>query len=230
MPRKFMVIGAGEERRGIAWHMIEEIREKMGQLDSIITARKDQLDVTRERDMREWIFEERPTHVVYCAGINVLDWIGAVKHHDFERIMEVNVWGFVSLMKYMAQAGIINASLVAISSDAASRPMRTSIAYCASKAALDMAVRVGARERAAEGWRVNAVSPGKVQDTAMTDYVDQRVQDLRGWTKEQAEQIEQASSPLGRSVYGVEVSEVVWSVLNGPVSMTGQIVQVNGGR
>jgi NAD(P)-dependent dehydrogenase (short-subunit alcohol dehydrogenase family) len=108
--------------------------------------------------------------------------------------------------------------------------MRTSAIYCASKAALEMAVRVASRELAPLGWRVNAVAPGKVADTPMTSYVDQRVMEIRGWTEEQASEYERQSSPLGRMVTKEEVADVILNVLNGPQAQTGEIIAVNGGR
>ena len=108
--------------------------------------------------------------------------------------------------------------------------MRTSAIYCASKAALEMAVRVASREYAPAGWRINAVAPGKVEHTPMTDYVDHRVMELRGWTMEEADDYELASTPLGRKVTKEEVAQVIEQVLFGPKAQTGEIVAVNGGR
>jgi NAD(P)-dependent dehydrogenase (short-subunit alcohol dehydrogenase family) len=108
--------------------------------------------------------------------------------------------------------------------------MRTSAVYCASKAALEMAVRVASREYAPKGWRINAVAPGKVADTPMTGYVDDRVLTLRGWSAEFAEKYELASTPLGRKITKAEVAGVIEQVLFGPAAQTGEIVAVNGGR
>jgi NAD(P)-dependent dehydrogenase (short-subunit alcohol dehydrogenase family) len=173
--------------------------------------------------------EFNPTHVVYAAGFNKLDWIPGITLKDFRRVMEVNVYGFLTLMQAL---DVIDSarSVVAITSDAAWRPMRTSAVYCSSKAALEMAVRVASREYAPKGWRINAVAPGKVAETGMTEYVDKRVLELRGWTKEFAEEYERQSSPLGRKVTKTEVAEVIESVLFGPAAQTGEIIAVNGGR
>jgi NAD(P)-dependent dehydrogenase (short-subunit alcohol dehydrogenase family) len=121
-------------------------------------------------------------------------------------------------------------SIVAISSAAARRPMRTSTIYCATKAALDQAVRVMARELASAGWRINAVAPGKVMDTNMTRYVDAKVRELRGWTEEYAQAYEAASNALGMPAMPDAVAQVVLDVLFGPPSLNGAIIDVNGGR
>jgi NAD(P)-dependent dehydrogenase (short-subunit alcohol dehydrogenase family) len=170
-----------------------------------------------------------PTHVVYSVGVHQMDWLEDVTLSDFNVLMKSNVWGFIKTMQELQALGT-PVSVVAITSDAAWRPMRTSLAYCASKAALEMAVKVASRELAPAGWRINAVAPGKVHDTAMTDYVNAAVPDLRGWTPKYAEEYERNSSVLGRPVLKSEVTKVVVDVLFGPPALTGIVVPVNGGR
>lgn len=187
-------------------------------------------DVTFYAEMARLVREVQPTDVVYSVGINVLDWIKDVDRRDFNMVMEANVWGFLNTVRVLDECGPKPSNIVVITSDAAWRPMRTSAVYCASKAALEMAVRVASREYAPAGWRINAVAPGKVADTPMTEYVDQRVLELRGWTVEAAEAYELGSTPLGRKVTRQEVAEVVHHVLFGPKAQTGEIIAVNGGR
>jgi NAD(P)-dependent dehydrogenase (short-subunit alcohol dehydrogenase family) len=180
--------------------------------------------------LRKRLAEWRPTDVVYSVGINKLDWIKDISALDFQEVMTTNVYGFINLMRMLHEDGIAPVNIVVVTSDAAWRPMRTSAVYCASKAALEMAVRVASREYAGKGWRINAVAPGKVEDTPMTEYVDERVLELRGWTKTFAEKYERDSTPLGRKVTKDEVAAVIQQVLFGPAAQTGEIIAVNGGR
>lgn len=189
-------------------------------------------DYTR---LRQHLIDFRPTHMVYSVGVNILQWSKFATKDDFLAMMMINVWGFVEAVQVLQDMhATINApyrpSVVAISSDAARRPMRTSLSYCASKAALDQAVRVLARELASEGWRINAVAPGKVLNTNMTHYVDAKVRELRGWTKEFADAYERSSNALGMPAMPDAVAQVVMDVLFGPMSMNGAIVEINGGR
>jgi NAD(P)-dependent dehydrogenase (short-subunit alcohol dehydrogenase family) len=192
------------------------------------------LDVTRD----EYAIEElgllldecSPDSVVYSVGVNELDWSWAVERKSFDRIMATNVWGFMNVLKGL-QLTSKPYSVLAITSDAAVRPMRTSMAYCASKAALDMVIRVASRELAAEGWRVNGLAPGKVVGTAMTEYVDERVPEIRGWARSWATKYELSSSPIGRHLSTTEVASVACDVLLSDVKgWTGDIITVNGGR
>jgi NAD(P)-dependent dehydrogenase (short-subunit alcohol dehydrogenase family) len=193
------------------------------------------LDVTLPDD--RWVEEFgamldecSPGYVVYAAGVNQLDWSWSLTKKTFDRIMDVNVWGFINVLRGLQLTGFPY-SVLAITSDAASRPMRTSMAYCASKAALDQVIRVASRELAGDGWRINGLAPGKVDGTAMTEYVDARVLQIRGWTEAHAEQYELASSPIGRKVWPAEVATVACDVLlSTSLAWTGDIVHVNGGR
>lgn len=181
-----------------------------------------------------------PQHIVYCAGENYLDWLGSPNvgglHEDQLRykIMDVfatNVQGFILMLDAMVPMYCAApANIVAISSDAAVRPLRTSIAYCASKAALDMAVKVAARELGPKGWRVNAVAPGMVEGTGMTKYIDRRVPFVRGWTPEEAIKYERSQEVTPGRVERWEVAQVVADVLYGPPHLNGAIIPVNGGR
>lgn len=201
----------------------------------------EQMDIFDSAKFARWMGLAQPTHLVYSIGVNELDWFGDITDEVFNRVMATNVLGFIQAVKVfaalhekrVAEFGALEfckPSIVAITSDAAWRPMRTSAVYCASKAALEMVVRVASREYAPYGWRINAVAPGKVANTPMTEYVDRRVLELRGWTEEYARAYESASSAIGRAVTKQEVAAVIEGVLFGPIGMTGEIVAVNGGR
>lgn len=172
--------------------------------------------------------------VVYSAGVNQLGWIEELDDKTVLDIYDTNVVGFMRLLQLIKKknAGAVIGhcqSIVAISSDAAERPMRTSIAYCASKAALNMAVRVAAREMAPL-VRVNAIAPGVTENTIMTAYVDAVVPAIRGWRGESAAEYERSQIPMGRRAEPAEVARVTYDVLTGPEYLTGSVITVNGGR
>lgn len=227
MERRLLVLGGTS---GIGEAFAKRAAELPSPWDSIDVIGKEKFDVNWEAAMVELITGVAPTDVVYSVGINKLDWIRDISWVDFQYVMSVNVWGFLHLIRALDRVGPKPCNVVVVTSDAAWRPMRTSAIYCASKAALEMAVRVASREYAPAGWRINAVAPGKVEHTPMTDYVDHRVMELRGWTMEEADDYELASTPLGRKVTKEEVAQVIEQVLFGPKAQTGEIVAVNGGR
>jgi NAD(P)-dependent dehydrogenase (short-subunit alcohol dehydrogenase family) len=171
------------------------------------------------------------THILYSAGINNLGWISQERMNiAMEYAFEVNCTGFITILsehrRCFPNQGF---SAVAVSSDAARIPMRGSIAYCASKAALNAAVRVAARELA-PACRVNAVAPGMVAGTPMTEYIDATIPKFRNWAPGFAQEYERQGTPTGRRATLTEVASTIVWVLTGPDQMTGAIIPINGGR
>jgi NAD(P)-dependent dehydrogenase (short-subunit alcohol dehydrogenase family) len=184
---------------------------------------------------------ETGVDIVYCAGLNLLDAIADVAEVDLWNTFDVNVMGFIRLMRAIAQKfpRDINrfqklenqqrVNVVAVASDAARTPMRRSISYCASKAALVQAVRVAARELAPY-VRINAVSPAIIDGTPMTVSIDAEVERQRGWSMVQRLEYERSMIPMGRRAEGWEVAQLVLNTLEGPVFLTGSNIEITGGK
>jgi 3-oxoacyl-[acyl-carrier protein] reductase len=110
------------------------------------------------------------------------------------------------------------ASVVVITSNLAHRGAYDRVAYSASKAGLEGAVRSLARELGPRGIRVNAVAPGLL-DTDMTHEVGP--DGFESYAQE---------VPLGRVGLASDISPLV-AFLLGPGSdyITGQVIDVDGG-
>jgi NAD(P)-dependent dehydrogenase (short-subunit alcohol dehydrogenase family) len=131
----------------------------------------------------------------------------------------------------MVQRNKNPAKIICISSDASTHPMRGSTLYCSSKAALDHAVRCAARELSPDGWVINAINPGKIDDTKMTEYIDSTVPGFRKWTPEEAYEREASQIPMGRRGTKEEIANLVYSILTTDCDyMNGSIIAVNGAR
>lgn len=212
---------------------IAELLRNMG-VTTFVPSSMDLDVVDDQNEIETAIDDEKITHLVYSAGINELCWIKDVEnphegnHANFLSLLDVNVVGFARVLSVLTRQHPLR-SAVAISSDAASRPMRGSLMYCASKAALDMAVRCAARELAPT-VRVNAISPGMTDGTLMQEYIDKTVPEFRGWTSVKARMYENSQNPMGRRATVEEIAHVTVDVLFGPEYLTGSIVTVNGGR
>jgi NAD(P)-dependent dehydrogenase (short-subunit alcohol dehydrogenase family) len=194
-----------------------------------VTATGRETDVRNEFILARTFDAIQPDAIVYCAGVNHLMWN---KEQDLGVVMDmfdVNVFGFMRVVRLALREDSRVKSIVAITSDAATRPMRTSMSYCATKAALNACVKQAARELAPH-VRVNAIAPGIIAPTGMSDYIDATVPEIRGWTPEQAFAYEASQVPIGRRGMPEEVAEVVASTLFGPAYLTGAIIEVNGGR
>jgi len=160
---------------------------------------------------------------VACAGAGAGGPLFATTVEMWRYTMDVNLTGTFLTIKHagqrIAEAG--GGAIVAISSIAGSITHRFMAPYCASKAGVEMLVKVAADELGPLRVRCNAVSPGLVptemadpllQDTAIVDdYVDQM--------------------PLRRLGRVEDVAQAV-RYLAGPESdwVTGQILPVDGGH
>jgi NAD(P)-dependent dehydrogenase (short-subunit alcohol dehydrogenase family) len=120
----------------------------------------------------------RPTHVICTVGMNEPEPPGWDPEAWYGKHFATNVTGPMRLLN--AWLGSLGADVpgeqrvrhfVAISSNSARLPRSSSAAYCASKAALSMALRVKAREAAGKGSQVAiyGYEPGLLEGTPMTD-------------------------------------------------------------
>jgi NAD(P)-dependent dehydrogenase (short-subunit alcohol dehydrogenase family) len=135
------------------------------------------LDVTDDHRAKQILLDVRPAQVVCTVGINESFslradglWEGMHKH------IAVNYIGVIALLQHWVsmlahtEVGLMPGpkQFVAISSNSAQIARRQSIPYCASKAALSMALRCAARELAGEGMLVYGYEPGLLAGTPMT--------------------------------------------------------------
>ncbi len=176
-------------------------------------------------------------YVVYSAGLNELCWADEHLMTEMEKVYRVNVFGFVALLgQIRATWPFKSFSAVGICSDAAYNPMRGSVTYCSSKAAMAMSIKVLAREWSdpaepdAPVVRVNGVAPGMVDDTPMARYIEDTVPSFRGWSAFEALKYERSMQPMGRRADKAEVAHLVADILHGPRYLNGAIVPLTGAK
>jgi NAD(P)-dependent dehydrogenase (short-subunit alcohol dehydrogenase family) len=135
------------------------------------------LDVLEREQIAHVINAVRPSQVVCTAGINVPFSLRAEgMPGGMEAHFAVNALGPMQVLQewvHMLESTEVGTmpgpkQFVAISSNSAHIARRQSIAYCASKAALSMALRCAAREIAGEGMLVYGYEPGLMAGTPMT--------------------------------------------------------------
>jgi NAD(P)-dependent dehydrogenase (short-subunit alcohol dehydrogenase family) len=185
-------------------------------------------DVTSAGRLAEYVSDNGPfPYAIYCAGIQRLGWIKDLNPEDVIDVFDVNVLGYINLLNALVkhQPG---GRVVAITSLSARIPMRGSIAYCASKAALNHAVRCAARELTPD-WHITGVMPTTVDETPLTTANDKQIMAMRGWSAEEAAAREAQWIPIGRRARKDEVADVVLDLLLGPEMLTGSIVEIAGG-
>lgn len=202
---------------------------EIGVFDKVSGTGQHCVDVRSAESIHWFINECGPfTHVAYCAGIASLQYIDQLDIQEVANVFDTNVFGFMRVMRSLALTHP-GGRVCAITSDASRVPMRGSMAYCSSKAALNMAIKQAARELA-PNWSINGVAPAMVDDTNMTRWIDATVPEFRGWTEEYAREYETMNIPMGRRALKDEVAAVVLTTLLGPSFMTGSIIDITGGK
>ncbi|HWA36576.1 MAG TPA: SDR family oxidoreductase [Burkholderiales bacterium] len=140
---------------------------------------------------------------------------------DYERIFGINLVGPFQMVRACADAlKAARGAVVNVSSVASLRGTGSSIAYAASKAALNTMTQSLARALAPE-VRVNAVLPG---------FVRTPWQDLNG--KEAGDAAERsfaAAAPLKRAIPEGDVAEAIAFLIDGARSTTGETLLVDAG-
>lgn len=179
-----LVVGARKGSLGEA--VAEQIKVAYGSDATLLTAgtsgEEDVVLDLVDGNVKELLDDYRPDHVVCTAGIN----------HDRRKYRAMDVWweshmfvnligpvrlleAYTDLTPRLARPYL--GHFVAISSNSAAIPRTGSGPYCASKAALSMALRVAAREAAREGMGhvVYGYEPGLLAGTPMTQETEARL-------------------------------------------------------
>lgn len=212
------------DNRDAAAEVVATIRNAGGR------ARAEAADVGNERDVVD-LFDRtvaafgRLDGLVINAGIAgarvpLVDMTAA----DMERTLDTNLLGAMlcarEAMRRMALGrGGRGGAIVSLSSQAAVFGGVTITPYAASKAGIN-ALTVGlAREAAAEGVRVNAVSPGIIDTDQYREIDPERRRAL------------DAGLPMGRSGRPEEVAEtILWLLSDAASYVSGAVIPVHGAR
>lgn len=131
------------------------------------------------------------------VGVNYIEWIDKIDMQQYDDLMSINVRSMVVLVKKLAER-MKGGTILNIISNASDMAMTNSLAYNGSKGAQKIMTKQMARELGkTHDITVFGVSPNKLGDTQMSRYIDGKVCELRGWTKEEAQKYQVASLPCG---------------------------------
>lgn len=111
---------------------------------------------------------------VHCAGLGAARPLKLSTYSFMVEVMNVNYFSFVEQIRCLMKRGASNPGLriVGISSIAAVRGGKAHTAYASSKSAMDITVKVLARELGAQGVRINSILPGYTKTALGEKFID----------------------------------------------------------
>jgi len=178
---------------------------------------------TVEEAINKW---GRVDALVNNAGTTKFVWdhgnLGGIDAEDFQSIYSVNVIGPFQMVRALKEhlLNSANPSIVNISSIGGIKGIGSSIAYAASKGALNSMTLSMARNLGP--IRVNAVCPGFIEGEWLK----------KGMGEERFEATKQHiknTSPLGKTCSPESIAEVIFNLIVASELVTGQLITVDGG-
>lgn len=111
---------------------------------------------------------------VHSAGVGTVRPLKLCNYEFMRSVLDVNFFSFVELVRLVTKKNAYreNLSIVGISSVASQEGNQSKTAYCASKAAMDAAIRCMAKELAPKKVRVNSVMPGITKTAILEQILD----------------------------------------------------------
>jgi 3-oxoacyl-[acyl-carrier protein] reductase len=163
--------------------------------------------------------------LVNNAGVTTFAGTGnwdAIDPQSFQRVVGVNAMGTFQMIRACAShLKAAGGAIVNVSSIAGTLGIGSSVAYIASKGAVNSMTLYFARALAPE-VRVNAVCPGLITTRWFVDGVGQE-----GYERVKA--MYESTAPLGRSCTAEDVAEAVLWLIDGGRTVTGELLLLDGG-
>ncbi|TMV43210.1 SDR family oxidoreductase, partial [Thioclava sp. BHET1] len=161
--------------------------------------------------------------LINSAGINVLESTLEMNDAGYEAVLGINLRAALVTCQAFALARIAaggGGAIVNITSIAGHRGFADHLCYAASKAGLEGASRVMAKELGPHGIRVNAVAP----TITLTELA------IEAWSDPERSAPMRLRHPIGRFAEAEEVARAIALLLSGDAGMiTGAVLPVDGG-
>lgn len=162
---------------------------------------------------------------VHTTGVGSVRPLKMSKYGFMLNVMNINFFSFVEVIRCLSKKGAYNPgmNIVGISAVGAYIGNSTKTAYCASKAAMNGAVRCMAKELAPKGIRLNTVAPGDT-DTPMS----RQAAEYRDGTDEL--RFNQMRQYMGQCQPSDIADGIVFLLSNMSSKITGTCLPIDGGK
>lgn len=212
---------AGQGARVIA---ISRTQADLQSLAAEIDCRTVQADLSDPQVARDAMAEAGPADfLINSAGINVLESSFNMTDAGYEAVLGINLRAALITCQAFAHARVAaggGGAIVNITSIAGHRGFAEHLCYAASKAGLEGASRVMAKEFGPHGIRVNCIAP----TITLTELA------VEAWSAPEKAQPMMVRHPVGRFAEVEEVAASVALLLSeGSAMITGAVLPVDGG-
>ncbi|MEO8028550.1 MAG: SDR family oxidoreductase [Bryobacteraceae bacterium] len=193
------------------------------------------LDVTSEQHWSALrATQPIPVHIfVGCAGISHGAPLATTSLEDWRRVLSVNLDGQFLGLRYALDTMEAGGSVILVGSASGVKPAAGAAAYCTSKAALRMLVKVAALEAKPKNVRVNSVSPAGVVTPmwkAMAFFEELTAKHGEAGAWDALGGADPAKDPLERMALPEEIARVIlWLASDESRNMTGADIAVDAG-
>jgi len=172
---------------------------------------------TEESKYQDMADEQLPATIdilINNCGVNYIEWIDKIDMEQYDSVFNINVRSAVSIVKNSLEK-LRNGTILNIISNASDMAMTNSLAYNGSKGAMKIITKQMSRELSkTHNITVFGISPNKLNDTQMSRYIDSKVCDLRGWSKEEAQKYQVAGLPSQKETDKDTVAEFIVFLLS----------------
>lgn len=162
-------------------------------------------------------------YLVNCAGTNVLESLMQMSDAGYDTVMDINLRSALICAQEFARRRVAEGkggAIVNVTSIAGHRGFEEHLCYAASKAGLEGATRVMARELGPHGIRVTALAP----TVTMTELA------AAAWSDPGKSGPMMARHPAGRFAQAEDVARAITLLLSDDAAMiTGAMLPVDGG-
>lgn len=156
---------------------------------------------------------------VHCAGISSRKPLNTLKKEGFSKVMDVNFYSFVDLVKGLSKRGrmVHGGKIVVMSSISSIRGFKAKTEYCVSKAAVDAFVRCMALELAPRKICINSVMASEVLTPMATKAKELNLND------------KDFETPLGPSKPEEVAATIAFLLSDATSTITGTSILIDGG-
>ncbi|SMX33271.1 SDR family oxidoreductase [Actibacterium lipolyticum] len=162
-------------------------------------------------------------YLINCAGTNVLESVLEMTDAGYETVMGINLRAALICAQEFARARVAAGGggvILNVTSIAGHRGFEDHMCYAASKAGLEGATRVMAKELGRHGIRVNAVAPTVTMTELAAD----------AWSDPAKKDPMMARHPIGRFAEVEDVARSIIMLLSDDAPMiTGAVLPIDGG-